>query len=130
MLSCTAQRHQRRVAGLKRYIFQNAVALDQLANTMIPGGMADETLSARAYRMRRKNSVTGAGWRISMPCFSGACLASLRARVLNPGGAPSGSDVYAGNILEGARWVARPSMCRTAPSSTRAPSLPVVVIKI
>ncbi len=39
---------------MKQYIFQNAVALDQLANTMIPGGMADETLSARAYRMREK----------------------------------------------------------------------------
>ena len=36
---------------MKQYIFQNAVALDQLANTMIPGGMADETLSARAYRI-------------------------------------------------------------------------------
>ena len=39
---------------MKQYLFQNAVALDQLANTMIPGGMADETLSARAYRMREK----------------------------------------------------------------------------
>ena len=39
---------------MKQYLFQNAVALDQLANTLIPGGMADETLSARAYRMREK----------------------------------------------------------------------------
>ena len=39
---------------MKQYLFQNAVALDQLANTLIPGGMADETLSARAYRMHMK----------------------------------------------------------------------------
>lgn len=32
---------------------QVAIAFDQLANTFI-GGMADETLSARAHRMRMK----------------------------------------------------------------------------
>lgn len=34
---------------MKRYLFQIAVALDQLLNTLF-GGYADETLSARAYR--------------------------------------------------------------------------------
>lgn len=33
---------------------QLLIALDQLLNTLIPGGMADETLSARAHRMRMK----------------------------------------------------------------------------
>jgi len=33
---------------------QILIALDQLANTLIPGGYADETLSARAHRMRVK----------------------------------------------------------------------------
>lgn len=30
------------------------IAFDQLLNTLIPDGMADETLSARAHRMRDK----------------------------------------------------------------------------
>lgn len=34
-------------------MMQFLIALDQLANTLI-GGMADETLSARAHRMRSK----------------------------------------------------------------------------
>lgn len=36
------------------WIFQILIAMDQLLNTLIPGGMADETLSARAYRMKAK----------------------------------------------------------------------------
>ena len=36
------------------WLFQIAVALDQLANSVIPGGWADETLSSRAHRMRAK----------------------------------------------------------------------------
>lgn len=35
-------------------LLQMSVAFDQFLNTCIPGGMADETLSARAYRMREK----------------------------------------------------------------------------
>ncbi len=35
---------------------QVLVAVDQLANTLI-GGWADETLSARAYRMRNRSKV-------------------------------------------------------------------------
>lgn len=38
---------------LKRFALQVLVAIDQLANTVI-GGWADETLSARAYRMKVK----------------------------------------------------------------------------
>lgn len=34
------------------WLYQNLIALDQLVNTLL-GGMADETLSARAYRMER-----------------------------------------------------------------------------
>ena len=33
---------------------QVLIALDQLLNTLIPGGWADETLSSRAHRMRVK----------------------------------------------------------------------------
>lgn len=40
---------------------QIAIAFDQLLNTFIPGGMADETLSARAYRMREKGQPVW-GW--------------------------------------------------------------------
>lgn len=36
------------------WALQVFIALDQLANAMIPGGYADETLSARAHRMRAK----------------------------------------------------------------------------
>ena len=39
---------------MKHWLFQVLIALDQLANVLIPGGMADETLSARSYRMRQK----------------------------------------------------------------------------
>lgn len=39
---------------MKHYLAQNAIAFDQLINTLIPGGYADETLSSRAHRMREK----------------------------------------------------------------------------
>ena len=35
-------------------LMQILIAIDQLLNTLIPGGYADETLSARAHRMRVK----------------------------------------------------------------------------
>lgn len=38
---------------MKHYIKQNLIAFDQLVNTLLCG-MADETLSARAYRMQEK----------------------------------------------------------------------------
>lgn len=38
---------------MKTYLMQNLIALDQQLNTLL-GGMADETLSARAHRMREK----------------------------------------------------------------------------
>lgn len=38
---------------LSRFVLQILVAVDQLANAIL-GGMADETLSARAHRMRAK----------------------------------------------------------------------------
>ena len=38
-------------------MFQVALALDQLFNTLL-GGLADETLSARAYRQRHKKRWT------------------------------------------------------------------------
>ena len=37
-----------------RYALNFAIAVDQLANALL-GGHADETLSARAHRMREKN---------------------------------------------------------------------------
>jgi hypothetical protein len=42
---------------VKFYIWQNALALDQLFNTLT-GGFADETLSSRAYRAE----LNGARW--------------------------------------------------------------------
>lgn len=44
-----------------RQLHQIAVAFDQLLNTLIPGGMADETLSARAHRAREKGQPVW-GW--------------------------------------------------------------------
>lgn len=38
---------------MKRYLLNNLIALDQLANTLL-AGEADETLSSRAHRMREK----------------------------------------------------------------------------
>ena len=38
---------------MSRYLLNLAVGIDQLANTLI-GGAPDETLSARAHRMRAK----------------------------------------------------------------------------
>lgn len=42
-------------------LHQIAIAFDQFLNTLIPGGMADETLSARAHRMRMKEQKVW-GW--------------------------------------------------------------------
>ena len=39
---------------MREYLRQVVVALDQLANALVPGGYADETLSSRAHRMRTK----------------------------------------------------------------------------
>ena len=44
----------------ERAMMQFLIALDQLINTLI-GGMADETLSARAHRMRSKGQRSW-GW--------------------------------------------------------------------
>ena len=38
---------------MKTYLMQNLIAFDQQLNTLL-NGMADETLSARAHRMREK----------------------------------------------------------------------------
>lgn len=47
---------------------QTIIALDQLVNTLIPGGWADETISARAYR----NSSNGhRGWYRAMRVIDG-----------------------------------------------------------
>lgn len=46
---------------MKSWIIQVLIALDQLANALIPGGWADETLSSRAHRMRVKGQPVW-GW--------------------------------------------------------------------
>lgn len=43
------------------WLLQILVALDQLANALVPGGWADETLSSRAHRMREKEQPVW-GW--------------------------------------------------------------------
>ena len=35
---------------MKFWLYQTLIALDQLVNTMVFGGWADETLSSRSYR--------------------------------------------------------------------------------
>ena len=39
-------------------MLQVVIALDQLGNTLWPGGWADETISSRSYRM----AATSGGW--------------------------------------------------------------------
>ena len=46
---------------MKAWFVQVLIALDQLANAIIPGGWADETLSSRAHRMRTKGQSVW-GW--------------------------------------------------------------------
>lgn len=41
---------------------QIAIGIDQLVNACLPGGFADETLSARAYRLSIKGS---ASWKMA-----------------------------------------------------------------
>lgn len=42
--------------GLKHYLKQNAIALDQQLNTLT-GGWADETLSSRAWRKSQEHKI-------------------------------------------------------------------------
>ena len=46
--------------ALLRRLKQIAIALDQLINTLIPGGWADETISARCWRLRKRR-----GWNVA-----------------------------------------------------------------
>ena len=46
------------VVILKRYILNNAIALDQQFNTLL-GGSPDETLSSRAYRTEQHQRILG-----------------------------------------------------------------------
>ena len=43
---------------IKKQLLQVAIAFDQFINTLF-GGMADETISSRAYRLRYKNKFWG-----------------------------------------------------------------------
>lgn len=43
---------------IKRYVFNNAIALDQMFNALL-GGSPDETLSSRAYRTEQQNKIFG-----------------------------------------------------------------------
>lgn len=43
---------------LKEYILQILISIDQLFNAIL-GGMADETLSSRAWRAEKSNKVFG-----------------------------------------------------------------------
>ena len=46
------------MAGIKQYILQVLIAIDQVVNTLL-GGYADETLSARAWRTEQKGRIFG-----------------------------------------------------------------------
>ena len=52
--------------GIKQIPFQAAVAFDQLLNTLC-GGWADETFSARCWRLRE----SGRGWRWARKAVDG-----------------------------------------------------------
>jgi len=43
---------------IKRYLLNNAIAIDQMFNTLL-GGSPDETLSSRAYRTEQQGKVFG-----------------------------------------------------------------------
>ncbi len=53
--------------GIRHYLHQNLLAIDQLGNTLF-NGYADETLSSRAYRMSRKR---GWRWRVGATIING-----------------------------------------------------------
>lgn len=44
---------------MRHWLFQNAIALDQLLNTLLCAGWADETMSANAYRMEQEGKPWG-----------------------------------------------------------------------
>lgn len=58
MLEDIKQQAKLAIAGVQFYLLQNAVAIDQLGNTLL-GGYADETLSSRAYRAWINGKVLG-----------------------------------------------------------------------
>lgn len=58
------------MAGLIHYLYSVFVALDQLANALLLGH-ADETLSARAWRVERDGKVFG---KVSRPLIDGVFL--------------------------------------------------------
>lgn len=43
-----------RIDGVKRWVLQVLIALDQLANVALFFGWADETISARCWRLRER----------------------------------------------------------------------------
>jgi len=58
-------------------VIQIAIAIDQLANTLL-GGTADETMSARAHRMRVKgHRYWGGLLRSSTACSSGTGITAF-----------------------------------------------------
>ena len=65
-------------------LFQISIAVDQLANTLL-GGMADETISARAYRGAWHKTVAVINWLFNDPdhCFN-AYLSELRGSQNHP----------------------------------------------
>ena len=70
---------------MKNYLLNLAIGIDQMANTLI-GGAPDETLSARAHRMRVKGHKYW-GWTagaINLLFFWQVdhCLSAYRAEVL------------------------------------------------
>lgn len=44
---------------MREYLWQNLIAIDQLANTLT-GGWADETISSRAFRQRHESRLWAA----------------------------------------------------------------------
>lgn len=76
--------------AILRRLKQIAIALDQLVNTLIPGGWADETISARCWRLRSRR-----GWGVArlvidtLLCFDkNHCEESYKSELLRTQSAP------------------------------------------
>lgn len=54
--------------GIRFYLLQNAIAVDQMGNTLL-GGYADETLSSRSYRSWIKGRILGKVFKPAIDCL-------------------------------------------------------------
>jgi len=56
-------------ARIKRQFYQTIIAIDQLFNTFVCWGWADETFSARCWRLRHRKFWLITGWLVDLVFF-------------------------------------------------------------